>query len=1339
MASTALSLFCTVASVRAEGQEGTHFEHLSMDDGLSQLSVISILRDSQGYMWFGTRCGLNRYDGRAFDVFTADPEDGTSLSDNIVNCIAEDRQGGIWVGTMNGLNRFDGITRRFSRFYVSGKAGYDPSEEIRALCADRENGDLYFGSTSGLYKIREGGREIRPVESVRERVDGLCDTGTHLWVCTSTSIQVLEKSTSRVRRLEHSVRRADDGKDSRKAVFRDSEGKVWTDDAAGALVCYHPQTFSIECSVPVPHEIRCLSEDARGHLVVGTRNGIFDYDRTDGRLTAYEDILPLQPDLRRSSIESLLLDETGILWVGTYSSGIYLSNTLGRRFHLHQPWTDPDMAQISLGAIVQDGATLWIGTDGAGLLRYDIPSGTFRRVSDPGSSKDVDNADNNIKCLLLDGKRLYIGLYSGWLQVIDTRSERLLGRYHLDDYRPICAMCRYDGSRLLLGTYSKQALKLFDTRSMQISDFPGPGAGDDGINRITALLRDGDRIYVGTKQNGLYILQRNQRQHLRMDGSFGGFGRMVSTLSKDPSGNILVGTADEGLNVFSPDTGLFRNIRRRDGLPDDKVCSVLEDTSGSSWVVTLGGLSELDRDYSVRRSFDRQGGIGIQEFSVLSGLCTEEGTFFVGGNNGMVSFRPEDLRENDRIPPVTIKNVWVNTRLVPVDLRHHPSIRVKHNEAYIRIECNVLNYLYPEQNQFAFMLEGAEKDWTYMGNASSVNYAHLSPGRYTFRVKGANNDGYWNEEGAWLGIRVLPPFYLSGWAFLAYLLLFAGILGTVLLLRHTRMNLSRQIALKKQDEELFQAKIDFFTDVSHEFRTPLTLIRGPIEEVISSNDTGRMDMHAFKMVHDNVNRMLMLIEQLMTFRKMERGNMVVKASKGDFNALARQTAEAFATHARQKGIRFSFRDNGVPENLWFDPGLMERLLMNLLSNAFKYTPAGGSVSVLLATVRKQDLPHLKGKGIPSGLYPDAGKYLRIDIRDSGDGIPPGDLERIFEPFVQGSNSSGGTGIGLSLCKNIAAMHHGIIWAGSDGNGSCFSVIIPDGRKHFRPEETEGEIPEGKETALTDFQEEAVEVPASGLPATLLIVEDNKELRRYMARRLRSRYKVLEAANGKEGYALALSAMPALILSDIMMPEMDGLQFCRSVKGDSRTSHIPVILLTARSYALQVKEGLESGADDYITKPFSMDDLLAKVANVLRSRENLKNLYAKGLSLENMGMEILSSDEKFLQKLNEVIQERIADPKLDVREFCSRLGMSRASLYRKIEAATQMSPSKYIQHIRLHLAARLLKGTRRSVTEIMYAVGFVSPSHFSTAFRKRYGMSPTRFRRHGPETPETGPG
>ena len=605
-------------------------------------------------------------------------------------------------------------------------------------------------------------------------------------------------------------------------------------------------------------------------------------------------------------------------------------------------------------------------------------------------------------------------------------------------------------------------------------------------------------------------------------------------------------------------------------------------------------------------------------------------------------------------------------------------------------------------------------------------------------MRGTNNDGIWSEHDASLDIEISAPLWLRWWALLFYLVLLAT--GAWLILRYARerRRLRQHVLLKQKHEELYKARIELFTNFAHELRTPLTLILSPLEEILSADSPQEATHESLRMMYANAKRMLLLINQLMDLRRKEAGSMTPKVAEGDFAGFAEEIFIAFNHQARKHRIDYRFEFAERPLKLWYDRWLFEKVLLNLLSNAFKFTSDGGHITLAAVRIDPSRLPERVRHD--RGLFPGAANYLHLTLTDDGIGMETRDLERIFDPFYRVPETHiSGTGIGLSLAKGIVEMHHGVIWAESEkGRGSRFHVVIPCGNAHFGPEEIISDYLDS-ETLERYTDEQPADDPGSeeepaGVhsDATILIVEDNRQLRTYMHRRLSPYWKIIEADNGRSGQLLALEKMPALIISDVMMPVMDGLQMCYHLKHDPRTAHIPIILLTARQFVLQMKEGLEFGADDYITKPFHMRALILKVRNIIASRETLKTLYGQQLSLENLGVEINSGDDKFLQQLNQAIDNDIADPALNLDLLCRRIGMSRASLYRKLMSATGLSPARYIQSVRLNLAARLLRETQISVSEVATASGFNSLIHFSASFRKHYGVPPSRYAAEAPD-------
>ena len=1305
-------------------QRPDSFVELTTSDGLSQMSVLSIFQDSRGYMWFGTRNGLNRYDGYSFTHWLRDEDDPTSISDNYIKCISEDADGNLWIGTRTGLNRMCVKDGTFCRYMINDKEQFGESNTIRALFADHDNGDIYVGGFSGLYVLEKGAQSLRHISHIDMRVNDIECAGDSLYVGTASGLYVIEKKTQHISWL--SPFGTDDGRPvAVDVIMPDKDGHIWMSSYTNGVMCV--DSFTWECidsfAMPsaiegVDNEVRTLVCDQFSDVMLGTNVGLMRYDRETKKLSNFVH------RYSNCSIESLHVDMSGALWVGTYSDGVGYTHPYMNRFIHHSFPADNPSIGIS-GPMVMNHGKLYMGTEGGGLLSWNPVTDVYTSYPCVPSSKNTFR-ENNVKSILSEGNFVYVGLYSGWVYVFDVRKERYVEKYHVANNAPVYAMI-HDGEKVILGTYSHYGLKELVPGS-GISSYTFPGKSSQDIVLVSSLLRSGGNLYIGTRTNGLYRHDGTLLHHYDLDDEERPSGTMISVLMEDSAGNLFVGTYDGGLSILPHGNSEFIKLTRKDGLSDDMVCSVVEDRNSDIWIVTPGGISRLSSDFKVTNTYGHSNGIGIQEFSINSAFVSEDNIIYVGGNNGFVSFRPDALERNDNIPPVLIQSVLVNNE--PVYIDDLTELVLDHRSNNITFVFAALNYIYPEQNRYACLLEDTgDPIWTQVGSSRSISYANLSPGKYVFQVKGSNNDGLWNEEGASLDIVIKPPFYLTGLAFVFYLIVLVLIVIFIMHYSRIRQNLEQQMIIKQHEKKFYQARIDLFTNFSHELRTPLTLIQGPIEEVVQGNDPSKMDMNSFRMVYSNLNRLLLLVDQIMTFRKKETGALKINVSVGDFVGFAREIRIAFSELARLHDIDFRLEEGQVPVDIWYDRALFERVLMNLLSNAFKYTPDRGIVKMSLDSV-----PHEWVDGVAAyrkiSLDDKAEEYLRIQIEDNGPGIPDKDLEKIFDPFYQVSDEKGGTGLGLPLSYEIVRLHHGTMWADNrhDG-GSIFTVLIPVGNSHFTEDEIIRDYQGSENVHRYEKEDNEVISALTQIPdCTVLVVEDNNELREYMVSRLSPYFKMIEASNGREGLITARSVLPNIVVSDIMMPVMDGLQLCRELKTDSKTNHIPVILLTARSMAIQMREGLELGADEYITKPFSMNTLALKISNMMSSRENLKSLYAKDLTLENMGVDIVSSDDRFLQKLNEVVAKNITDPNLDVGEFCSLLGMSRSSLYRKLQSSTGMSPSKYIQNVRLHLAAKMFEDTDHSVQEVMDAVGFVNPAHFSTLFKKQYGVSPSMYRR-----------
>lgn len=1300
------------------------FQTLTTSDGLSQISVISICQDHKGYMWFGTRNGLNRYDGKTMKVYSSIPGDTLSLSNDFVRCMVEDRYGRLWIGTLGGVDLYDPSIDGFHSFFLSPD-GSSFENVVRAICPDAYERRVFVGGNKSLAVITDG--QLKKLPWSGARVSSMAFYNQRLLVAATDGLHIYNPETceDKLTTPFSTV-----GSTSVDDLLVAGSQEIWASnmnagvariDLSGNLL----EWYDIQKGNRIrSNEVRTIEESPDGDILIGTDLGLMKIDRESGTVAPCKGLDP------GCTVEAIFTDSIGDIWVGTYSEGVLHSSEFGGEFTFYNPRSALSSRIGSISRIDYRDGTVWLGTEGGGVITYDVASNRFSQYPCVTDSH-APFRDNNVKSMLRKGDRLYVGLYSGWIYVMDVKARRYVAKYHNPTGKSVSSMIEGKGGDIIIGTFANHPVKILKPDGT-IEDYP---CGElDKLMEVTCLIESRDRLFIGTKGMGLFRLQDGNLEQVDLKKESNQNGN-ISCLCKDSEDNVYAGTYDSGAyridkdNVCTP----FGDSRVNSG--PFMVRSLSENPSGGIWAVSKKEITLLSKEGAVINSFNSNSGIKVNEFSDGSICCVPGEDVYIGGINGFLSFAPDRQKENNHIPKIVIESMSVNASVLKKDLEAEPSVVLKSTENNLTISYRALNYIYPDQNRYKCKLEGKSKaSWVDMGGVSSVSYQDLRPGRYRFTVTGSNNNGVWNETGAWIDIRIKPPFYLSAPAVLLYFLLFMFIIFLILKTGKAREELEMETFVKEQERSMFESKIELFTNFSHELRTPLTLIKAPVDEAVHSADAKGLGLNSVKMIQSNVNRMMLLIDQIMMFRKEESGTLKLSVSAGDFVGFAREMKVSFVELAHSRSISLSIEEGLTPPDIWYDRPLFERVFMNLLSNAFKYTEDGGEIKIALSSLPQSGLNAIPAEH-RTNLYLEAADYLKVTIEDKGRGIKEEDIDKIFEPFFQSDGAKSGTGIGLALSKWVVNMHHGALWAENRSHGGArFTIVLPSGCAHFKEDEINKNYKDSETLSRYEQQDmdsgeaEGAEIVEPRMDCSVLVVDDNDELREYIARKLSRYFKVHKAANGREGLIIAKAQMPTLILSDIMMPVLDGLQMCREIKEDPSTDHIPVILLTARAFTLQMKEGLNYGADDYITKPFDMESLIVKISNMIRSRENLKKMYAIDLSLENMGIEMNSSDDLFLNKLNEVISKHISDPELDVESLCAHMGMSRPSLYRRMQAAAQVSPSHFLQTVRLHLAAKMLKETDLSVYEVMDACGFSNPTYFTSLFKNKYGSPPMRYRK-----------
>ncbi len=1363
------------------------FSSLTTADGLSQSNVNCILKDKAGFMWFGTRDGLNRYDGANFVIFRHDPANPHSLPDNQVKTLFEDEQSRLWIGTLgNGLCIYDPNTGSFLRpedlgFHMNVVIDH----AILSMCEDRQ-GQLWIGTYRGLLCVDRKNKTIRsyqpnpsdPASLTNGTIESLyCDNTGRLFVGTDRGLNALDPATHKFSSWLHDPRRPNSlSADRVTAITGDSKGHLYAGTDGGGLNVLDPGTGSclsyrqgMGTGSLSSNNVRSLYYTRDGELWVGTESGI---DICEGPLpipglpaktgfTHYHRSLIGTGSLSNNTVLSIFEDNMGIVWAGTAEGGVNKYDRNLFYFDLYRQTADPNSlngTQVTSFAMASNG-DVYIGTDGGGLNQWQASTGRFLHHL-PGPGNTV--AGPAILCLLTatDDQTLWIGTYGNGLDRLNYRSGRFehfgsgVNGQRLSS-RSIYCLLEDSRGNLWIGTNGGGIDILHPDGTITVHRFSG---AQDSISNdyIRCLLEDRHgRIWIGTYSGGISVYDTATKKFTVYDNVVHHLSnQVVLSLCEDRHGQIWVGTMGGGLDRFDPERQRFVSFDETAGLSNNIVNSIVEDRNGSLWLSTNKGISRYDPASGKVKNYGIYNGLQSLEFLGGSGYRDPGGKIYFGGIDGFNVFDPQKVMEN-KVPPVLRftgfelfnKPVLPGEKHspLPADLNSLKSLTLSHDQSDFTFSYAALSYTVPEENKYAYQLEGFDRNWNYAGAGHRATYTNLPPGDYLFRVKAANNDGVWSKTETVLAIHVRPPFWKTWWAYLFYVLLTAALLYIIYRDIAGKERLKAQIRLERltaeKMKELNDIKINFFTHVSHELRTPLSLIMDPLRKLINGEQSKEQTRYYSQLMYDNAQRLTRLINQMLDWRKLETGHLKLEPSRMDMTALAQNIAELFQVHALERNIRYTI----VAEagELWadIDADKFEKIIFNLLSNAFKYTPDGGSISLLIRQTEG---------------------FAEIHVTDTGVGIAPEHLDKVFGIFYQvegaGRFESGSTGIGLALARELALLHKGTLEVKSEkGRGSDFIFRMPmetgaDGSFNPAVGPAEGWVPNTEAAEVPAYGE----APAAGMEAAadetaaksagavedataaipddaplILLVEDNQPLRNYIKAELDPGYKVLDAKNGAEGWAMALQWVPDLIISDIMMPEMNGLDLCRQIKTDERTSHIPVVLLTARQSEPHQVEGYDAGADAYIPKPFSMEVVEACIKSILESRRRLRERYARrqqssAVKEEEKEPQIHPLDKAFLEKAYQHVERRLADVLFDVDVLAADLKVSRRQLYRKLKSLTNQTPHEFISGIRLQRAAQLLMKGENTIAEVAYKVGFSEPANFTRSFTRHFGKSPSKY-------------
>jgi signal transduction histidine kinase/DNA-binding response OmpR family regulator/streptogramin lyase len=1049
--------------------------------------------------------------------------------------------------------------------------------------------------------------------------------------------------------------------------------------------------------------------------------------------------------LSDSKIISLFKDKSGGVWIGSWNGGIDFYSPFSNYFNVYNP-NEPGREMVGcVNSISEANGIIWLATDN-GLIAFNRKTNSYQPVSLSSAS-----GSNEVKLIYKDGNYLWISLYTGGLHVFDINSKRIVKSISNFKYGYVRAMTKDQAGNYWIAAGTNDPFLMLDSKTgALISRFQTKGSNKPfmPINVQDVLLENGQTVWVGTRSDGLYRYnyETKELRHFEAKAVAGALSyNHVSVLFRDSKKNLWIGTFGGGICKFNPRNNTFSTYDHKNGLLNDAICGIMEDKDGSLWISTLEGISHFNEQKKLFDNYNHSNGYPLQEAVLHSCAKTVDNNFFVGGVNAYVSFSPSEIKKNPFVPNVVISKFKVWTDNVSEDATTSESvypdkkIKLKYNQAAFTIYFAALNYVFPNKNQYSYMLEGFDRNWNFVKNERSATYTNIPPGDYVFRVRACNNDGVWNEAGTSFEIRILPPPWKTWWAYLIYTIIVISILGGFIYYILNKQQLETDITIKQIEqrnlEENHQLRVRLFTNFSHELRTPLTLIIGPLNEILTKNDMSDWLKPKLELIFKNAQRLLWLVNQLMDFRKLESGFMKPNMAQVDFNMFMEDIMTSFSELATTKQITLELNNDNKNIDTWFDPILIEKVFFNLLSNAFKHTSNKGKVILSAKEIDKNEVLKYAGNNFAGN------SALLISVTDDGDGIDAAEIEKIFEPFYQAHNHEGtniyGTGIGLNLCKGLVELHYGKIWAESETNvGSTFKILLPIGNSHLSETELSNtKVIEHDRSVMIDLPNN-ITTPTENTSKyegikkekfTVLVVEDNEDVRQYVKSLLIKNYRILEAEDCAIGCNMAKEFVPDLIISDIMTPNMSGIELCTELKNNDVTNHIPIILLTALSGLEQMKEGFQSLADDYIVKPFNPELLQLRVENLISIRKRIRDSFRKNSVYGNLKTDLPSAEEQFMSKVFNYIKKNIDNPELRIDSFSEDIGMSRVQFYRKIKSITGKTPSSLILEIRMNAASEMLKKTDFNINEIAYQLGFNDSSYFGKCFKAYFGVTPSEYK------------
>ena len=1282
-----LLIFCDGFS---QNNKQVAFRELTVEQGLSQNSVVSIAQDTTGFMWFATQDGLNKYDGRNFTHFDIQFEDVTRPTFSKLGKIYVAKSGELWIVSNSGI---------LQKYNVEGDTfNFVNSVNNVSTLIQSEKLDYFLGTYgNGIYRINHQTKDtiqfLKPKDSKRTVYNFFEMKDKTILAVTNNGFFEIKNDHYIFREILSGTNFSAASQAIDNSLYLGSSGKGLFIKKENQL---HFQQFKGFENAILPENliIQDLLVDKRNQLWIATYGkGVYLVNFDKKTIQNFTEDKNNPYALHYNDVLSLFEDNTGTIWLGTDGTGLSYYDEYLVKFNVLTNDQVPLNVDVDvIRAIAKDSENnIWVGTSGKGLTRLNIDKQNFYTYT----AQNSDLLGDRIMSLLADEDKLWIGHQTHGLQVRDASGT--ITSFNKTASFTIWKIYNDKDNTIWLCTRDHGLIQ-FDRDRGIIQEYTTENSNLSTNNIRTIEQGNAFELWIGTETDGLFKLNTQNNTIDKIEA----VNSNVKSLYFDGS-VLLIGTNGDGLQVFNPKEKTVQKFTTAEGLPNNVIYGILPDEEGYLWVSSNKGISKLkfqDNTISVIENYSNYDGLQAFEFNTGAYFRDENGVLYFGGLEGLNWFNPNQLSFN----PIKPKTVISGFEIFNQDRKLVPGQQLQHNENTVTFTFSSLHFSQPERNQYRYKLLNNDSDWIDAGNNNTAHYTNLPPDDYVFQVISSNYDGVWNTEPTTYSFTILKPWYATNLAKGMYALLF--LLFGFYLYRYLkwRWEIKTQLRLEHEETErlkkLDEFKTKLYTNISHEFRTPLTLISGPIENQLAKAKLSKDDKKELSLVKQNADRLVGLVDQMLDLSMIDSGQRKLAIKQGNLTILLKQLISAFQYKADKKNIAISSRIKGL-KNVWYDTDIIEKVISNLLSNAIKYSPEN---STIVFEASNQD-----GVAV-------------LSIINQTDYVGKKDLSKLFQRFYQDNRLSEGVGVGLALVRELVSLSKGTIIANNiDDNKIQFTVSVPVEYTAFE-----------KDALVFDDKIESTEPPTN--PQTenvekenplLLIVEDEADIRAFIISIFKNNYQILEAENGEIGIAKALEKMPDLIISDIMMPEIDGIQLCNTLKTNELTSHIPIILLTAKVGEENEIEGIKTGADAYVTKPFKSEKLKIRVEKLIETRRQLQRHFSKTLSI-NPELSLTSTESDFLKRLQNVLDEHITEPDFTSERFGKLMHMSRTQLHRKLKAISGMSASEFIRSQRLKLAIRLLKETDASISEIAYQVGFNTPSYFSKCFKEVYNCTPNEY-------------